>query len=270
MPKETLKTVMSDAFGFSTLMEDAIGLNVDAFQTIWVLFLKPINYFNAAKDKYWENKFRPSIRIWFAISALTAALQFLWAGKNTPMHDLYTLLMEQIAAQLLETGTKSGRVLDITTFDAGFAATTLLKWYQVFLPFILILFIALLALIFNAWGQKLNYVAKVRYLFAVLIPASFFALVVGIFNKILAGPLFQMFMNISLFAMFLLYFITAYRGAYANVGLSKSAKFGRSLLLATLLMAAILLATFISIMIALYPTLQIAFEPHLIMPAEAS
>jgi len=85
---------MSDAFGFSTLIEDAIGLNVDAFQTIMVLFVKPVTYFNAAKDKYWENKYRPSIRIWFALSALTAALQFLWAGKNTPMHDLYTGLMD--------------------------------------------------------------------------------------------------------------------------------------------------------------------------------
>jgi len=133
--KEALKTVMSDAFGFSTLIEDAIGLNVDAFQTIMVLFVKPVTYFNAAKDKYWENKYRPSIRIWFALSALTAALQFLWAGKNTPMHDLYTGLMAQIGAQVSEVESRSGKVLDLTSFDPAFAATTLLKWYQVFLPF---------------------------------------------------------------------------------------------------------------------------------------
>lgn len=266
MPKETIKSVTFDAFGFGTLAEDAIGLNADAFKTILQLFTKPLNYFNAALDKNWNNKFRPSIRIWFALSAITAALQFLWAGKDTPMHTLYSDLMTQIATHLSTIETRTGRILNLENFDPDFAATTLLKWYMIFLPFVMIVFVALFALVFQAWGRKLSYVARVRFIFAILIPSSFFGLVTNVFNKLLDGPFFQAFMNVGLLIMMLLYFVTAYRGAYADIKLSKSGQLGRSTLIAFLLMIVVLIASFLSIIVALYPTFEIAFTPHLDMP----
>jgi len=261
MPKEIVKSITKDAIGYDSLFEDIAGINIMGFKSIWAAFINPAEYFNAAKSHDWLQKYRPSLRVWFGISALTAAMSFLWAGPKTAMHELYTEFMTQLSTEVAKTPSGSGRWLDLATFNPDFAAETLLKWYLVFLPFTYIALLALIAIVYRAWGEKLSYTVRLRYLFLILIPMSFFGLVSGLFFRLFEGPLFMTIMNSSLFVMAALLFITAYRGPYREM--EKGGRIGRSLAITTIMFIAMFLATFIAMAFAFFPTMETAFEPHL-------
>jgi len=261
MSKEIVKNITQDVVGYDSLFEDIAGINIMGFKSIWAAYIHPASYFDAAKHPDWQQKFRPSLRVWFGISAMSAAMAFLWAGPKTAMHELYTQLMTQIGDDVSTRPSGSGRWLDLGTFKPEFAAETLLKWYMVFMPFIYIALIALIAVVYRAWGEKLSYTIRLRYLFLILIPTSFFGLVTGLFSRLLEGPFFMTIMNASFLIMAVLFFTTAYRGPYRKM--EKSARIGRSLAITTIMFIAMFLATFIAIALAFFPTLETAFEPHL-------
>lgn len=241
-----------DRIGFDSLLEDLFGLNVKGLKTIWTLLISPAKYFQAAKSREWMNKYTPSFRVWFGIVALTAAFKFIYAGKDSAMLELYTLQMEAMK-ETFESGRQSaGRdPIDLSHIDPEVSAMSVLKWIFILSPFMTMIFMSLLAFVYRAWGEKLSFVVRLRYVFAMIITGS----VVGFFGSFLtlfaSGPLFMTINNILIVVIGLLYFSTAYFGPYAHY--ERGERFAFSLVLSTLCFAAMMTAILLSTVLATIP-----------------
>ncbi|PHR92137.1 MAG: hypothetical protein COA69_09010 [Robiginitomaculum sp.] len=71
----------ANTIGFDDFLEDLFGLNIRGLKTLWTSFANPKAYFQACSSPNWHDKFTPSFRLWFTLSALTVFLQFFWGGN---------------------------------------------------------------------------------------------------------------------------------------------------------------------------------------------
>jgi len=197
--------------GLEEFLEDLFGLNIRSFKSIWQLFRNPAPYFTAAKTADWNNQsFTPSMRIWLGLMAILVALQFLWASPDTAIFEAAVENMRKG----LEQNPNSN--IDINAIDFNSIVDRMMKLQLVFQPFVLITIFTLSATFIRFWGEKLSFVVRTRYIFAVIIPAS----VVNVFINVglgFASPELLMPISIVQFAiMILLYATTAYFGPYSE------------------------------------------------------
>ncbi len=245
--------------GLEEFLEDVFGLNIRSAKTLWTLFKTPSNYFAAAKTPDWEQKYTPSLRLWLGLTAIMVALQFIWARPD----GTFMSAMKESLIGGLKSGMNSGagRSFDLTTFDFDAVFVDTMKLNTLIYPFMFVFMMSLLAFAYRAWGQKLPFVVRQRYIFAIIIPAT----VIGVFSTLLmTAASTEVFKVVSFFQIGLvlgLYFITAYRGPYASMDTGE--KFGRSIILALVITFMLTLAQMISMMIALTSVLFPAMKAHI-------
>ncbi len=233
---------------FDELLDDTLGLSFKSLRSIWLLFKNPASYFSAAKSPFWHNSFSPSFRIYAGLMALSTGMRFLYRDENSPMVKLYSQLFQQVKD-------KPPLNVDPEMIDPTAMAITTLKWYILIAPFAMIASYVLLGLIYWGYGEKLNAVVRIRYVFASMIPASVagFLMIFPIFYfpEALTGPMSAF----SMLAMFGLIFLTSYRGAFQAVP-TQGGRIGR----ATALSALIMLFMIISVVISLLVGIAFAFK----------
>jgi len=236
----TTEQAVINRVGFDNLLEDIFGLNIRALKTIGVLFKSPAKYFKAAKTPDWTDRYTPSFRVWFGLMALLVALKFLYTSDTNIMIDAYSGMMEQVKA-----GINSSNTEKPVEFDTRLAARELLKWIMVFFPFAYIPVMALAAIMYRAWTEKLSYVTRLRFLFGTVIPSAFITILITLSTIFIDAKIFATIAAISFLVMIVLDFITAYRGPYAHVT-SGAARLGRSLGLTAMLSVIYFAASFIA------------------------
>ena len=157
------------------LLEDLIGVSGRTLRTLRTLAVQPFAYFAAAKDPFWQNRFSPSFRIWFGLTALSLALKYFYTSDQGALTRMYV--------ETLSTAFKSSEKLS----ESGIAPPTndqisvavqsgLAPYFLWYVP-IAAGTVLLLAVVFRAFGEPLSYVTRVRYMFACLIPAAAIGLV---------------------------------------------------------------------------------------------
>lgn len=241
-----------DKIGIDNFLDDLFGMNIKGLKTIWVLLISPAKYFKAAKTPAWLDLYTPSFRVWFGITALSAGMKFLWAGEKAPMRELYADQMQMIVNQAISKAEATGRSLDVASFDAGASADYLLKLMFLITPFVTIFLVALLAVVYRAWGEKLSYIVRLRNCFAIIITGSAFGFVTAFLTLIVPQSIFMQITWLMLFIMFGLYFVTAYRGAYRH--LETGQRIGYSVAITALMAFIVMLSSFIAIIAAMILT----------------
>lgn len=239
------------------LLDDTIGLSFKSLRSIWLLFKNPLTYFSAAKSPFWFNRFSPSFRIYAGLIAITTGMKFLYRDENSPMVKIYKQQFDQVKAQLAEQGKLEGPKLE--AFDTTALSIGTLKWYFVISPIAMVVSYSLLGLLYWGYGEKLNPVVRIRYVFAILIPAS----IIGMLSVIPTYYLPTRFAGVTSFAglaiMVLVIWLTAYRGAFENVP-TKGGKAGRATAISALIfifmMVSAMIAVIIGVILAMRTTLS--------------
>jgi len=109
-----------------------------------------------------------------------------------------------------------------------------------------------LALIFRAWKPAVSFVIRLRYIFAIIVPASVFGVLTTLAMVNLSGQAYMVISFLSMPAMVYLYAITAFRGPFHKFDMGE--RIGLSLVIAISIMVFLLMAQFISMIIAVTPT----------------
>ncbi len=259
MTKTQTKTPTSEntALGYDSLLEDLFGLNIRGLKTIWALFRRPHEYFIAAKDRNWQDRFTPSFRVWFAIMAIGTACTFIWAGNNSPMLGIYTDMMSEVARGANLSLEASEKVLDMSSWDPAASAKYLVKSIQLILPFAYFFFFILLAAIYRAWGEKLSFVIRLRYVFAIIVPGSLIGYIFAMVTINVPQEVYQRVNGVGVTLMFISYICVAYFGPYRN--LDKGGRLGRSLAITVLIIIAVMLSSLVATILGLLPAIKSTF-----------
>lgn len=249
---DTKKT--SDGLGIDDLVEDIFGLNLRGLKTIWTLIRRPWLYFEAAKTPKWQDKYTPSFRVWFSIVAIGAFFQFIWIGQNSPMFAQYLGMMNEIIEGTNASLAESDKMIDLNVFDPNVAAKTLVKYSQLFLPLGYLICMLVVAALFHSWGERLSFVVRIRYVFAIIIPGSILGFVFAIFTIKVPFEIFQIVNFGGVVLMFLSYFAVAYWGPFR--GMPTGIRLGRTFGITALIAIAVLVASMIALILAFIPTLM--------------
>lgn len=234
---------------FDELLDDTIGFSFKSVRSIWILFKNPLEYFTAAKAPFWQNRFSPSFRIYAGLIALSAGMKFIYRDEKSPMVQVYKQQFERIKADVANRPDPSDK-LNAENMDTTAMAVTTLKWYILISPLITMFTFCMLGLIYWGFGEKLNPVVRIRYVFATMVPASFVS-----FVSIL--PIYFMvpqFIGVSSFLglglMFGVLWITAYRGAFPAVA-TTSGRVGRATALSALIFFFMIASAVVAVIIGI-------------------
>ncbi len=237
--------------GRDEFLYDLIGINIIGLKSLGVLIKNPVDYFKAALTPDWEGKYWPSMRMWFGLMTMLIGLQFIWASESSEMTAMFRTMSGVIADGAEAAAIRNGETLDLTSFDRVEAGKKMFKTYIFIYPFFFVLFMCLLGFIFRGWEQKLPFIARVRYIFAIIVPGSIVGLVTTFLMLPFKGQAFQIASFVVMFLVFMVYWITAYRGAYATS--PKGSRIGMSFVISLLIMFTLTIAQFISMMLAVIP-----------------
>ena len=255
MSDKKSKILSEKAVGFDSLLDDVFGLNIKGLKSIWTLFRRPVDYFRKAKLPEWDNEYTPSFRIWFGLMAITTGLRFLWGSEASPMYQLYLEQMTLVGEQLGKTvGGKSGELIDVSNYDPALATDTLLKWMFAITPFIVMGLVAILAVIYRAWGERLSYVVRLRYLFAIVLTGNFISLISLPLIFVPNDFGLPIFTSVGMIAMICLYILTAYRGPYRDH--DAGARLGLSVTIGLIMFLLNSISIFVAIIFAMVPALE--------------
>lgn len=237
--------------GRDEFLYDLIGINIIGIKSLGVLIAKPQDYFQAALSPDWEGKYWPSMRMWFGLMTLLIGLQFIWASESSEMTAMFRMFAGSLADGAIMGAEKRGDVIDMSAFDRVEAGKKVFKNYIFIYPFFFVFFMCLLAFIFRGWEQKLPFIARVRYIFAIIIPGSIIGLLTTFMMLPFKGQAYQMASFGVMALVFFSYGVTAYRGAYPNS--DRGTRLGMSFVVALLIMITLFIAQVISMMLALIP-----------------
>lgn len=256
MTDQAHKTKTGTIVGFDSLLEDIFGLNIKGLKSIWALFIRPDDYFRKAKLPEWDNAYTPSFRIWFGITAITTGLRFLWGGQNSPMFQTYVEQITLVKEQLAVSTNSAGETIDVSGFDPIAVTNILMKWMFVLMPFCYMGLVALFAVIFKAWGEKLSYTVRLRYLFAIVISGNFLILLSLPILLVTPQEYMPVYSGVGMAIMLIFYIFTAYRGPYkiADAG----SRLGLSIVTGVIMIILNFASGIIAIFIAMVPALQAA------------
>jgi len=237
--------------GRDEFLYDLIGINIIGIKSLGVLFRRPADYFKAALTPDWEGKYWPSMRMWFGLMTLMIGLQFIWASESSEMTAMFRTLAGTIADGAIAGAERDGKTLDFSAFDRVDAGKRMFKTYIFIYPFFFIAFMCLLGFIFRGWEQKLPFIARVRYIFAIIVPGSVIGLITTFLMLPFKGQAYQTASFVVMGLIFATYWVTAYRGAY--VSSPKGTRIGMSFVIALLILITLTLAQFIAMMLSLIP-----------------
>ena len=244
--------------GLEEFLEDVFGLNIRSAKTLWIIFKAPADYFKAATTPDWRQQYTPSMRLWIGLITVSVALQFFWAKPNGAFMQL---LKECLMGGMKAGAESNGKSINFEGLNFDVLILNMMKTHTLILPFIFIFLMSFLALIYRAWGQKLSYVVRQRYIFAVIVPATFIVLISTLLMTFLDSEIYKIISIIQIFVMIGLYFLTAYRGPYAHMEVGE--KIGRSIFLSLSIIVMVTVAQFISILIATSYTVAPAVRAHI-------
>ena len=213
------------------MAEDLFGLNIRGLQSILTLWWRPREYFAAARDSDWREKYTPSIRLWLSFFALLSVLKFWWFGTIAGMVGAFAAGFED-AGLILPDG--------MSYQDIGAEAVL---WVFGWVPIVQIISMFMLALIYNAWGERTTLALRQRFLFAVIIPS---ASVMPILMTVMLLVPAQMMTAYGILLAVMAFFIdfqTGYRGGFTNV--SRTGRAWRAGLLALILVSINTLTTIV-------------------------
>ncbi|MEP3653460.1 MAG: hypothetical protein ABJO36_01065 [Litorimonas sp.] len=235
--------------GSDEFFYDIFGVNIKGLKSIWTLIQNPVEYFEAARLPDWGGDHWPSIRIWLGLMGLLVALQFLWASENSEMTAMFQMLAMVLADSAAST---EGVAIDISELDRQALGKQAFKRWIFIYPFFFIAAMCVLAFIFRPWKPFVGFVIRLRYIFAIIIPASIF----GIFSTFamvnLSGELYQLASFVSIPIMMCIYAVTAFRGPFHDLAMGE--RVGMSIIVAILIMFFLFIAQFISMILAVTPT----------------
>jgi hypothetical protein len=245
--------------GLEEFLEDVFGLNIRSAKTIWTSFKKPSQYFDAARTPDWEQKYTPSLRLWLGLIAVMVAFQFIWARPD----GTFMAAMREGLINGLKSGMESGskQQMDLANFDFDAVFLDTMQLNTLLYPFIFIFFMSFLAFLYRAWGEKLPFVVRQRYIFAIIVPATVFGLFTTLLMTFASTEMFKVISLLQIGVVLGLYFITAYRGPYARMEAGE--KFGRSLVLSISITITLSIVQMISLMIAMTIVLMPALQAYL-------
>lgn len=237
--------------GREEFLYDLIGINIIGLKSLGVLVSKPKEYFDAALSPNWEGKYWPSMRMWFGLMTIMIGLQFIWASESSEMTAMFRMLAGSIADGAIAGAAKNGETIDFSSFDRIEAGKRMFKNYIFIYPFFFVAFMCLLGFIFRGWERKLPFIARVRFIFAIIVPGT----IVGLFTTFMMlpfkGKAYQIASLVVMGLIFLTYVVTAYRGAYAHC--DKGTRIGMSFVIALLIMVTLFIAQIVAMLLALIP-----------------
>lgn len=237
--------------GRDEFLYDLIGINIMGLKSLGTLIKSPAIYFEAALSPNWEGKYWPSMRMWFGLMTIMIGLQFIWASESSEMTAMFRMLAGSLADGAIAGAERKGDVIDMSGYDRVEAGKQMFKNYIFIYPFFFVLFMCLLGFIFRGWEQKLPFIARVRYIFAIIVPGSIIGLLTTFMMLPFKGQAYQIASIVAMALIFLSYCVTAYRGAYANS--DTGTRIGMSIVIGLLIFIALFIAQFVSMMLALIP-----------------
>ncbi len=117
-------------------------------------------------------------------------------------------------------------------------------------PFTSFALYTLFGIVWRAYAEPLNMVVRIRYIYALLIPAQIFMLVMTVPIATLSAEAAPFLSFFGLFGSAVIVSITAYFGAFPQSE-SRGRRFARALTLGFALVAVIFVATFAALMIGM-------------------
>lgn len=236
--------------GLGDLFEDGFGFGSKTAKTIKSVILTPRRYFEAAQTPDWSG-FTPSIRVYVVLLALSSYLRYLYLGDGQVMTELYVgqfqLVLEQLSASDPRWLQADPRQLANDTLENLF-------FYSPFVSFVLY---TLFGMVWMAYAEKLPLVVRIRYIYALLIPATVFMLIATIAMVVIPSAFAGIVSLVSLFGSSVVVAITAYFGAYPEKE-SKGGKLMRSITLGFALIAVMMTATIIALLIGTWIAMDTA------------
>lgn len=217
----TLKSV-----GYDDLLDDIFGLNFRALSTVWDILVRPKNYFKAAKNPGWEEKYTPSFRLVLGLLAIFALFKIVYTNPES-------MIFQDFLQTELDYPT--GPTDDVTREDIVARVGNQIYWMFLTVPIGLVFSWFSFSGLKRIWGQPLNFVVRLRYVFTLAVP-----LLIGV----IASSLSELYVDSShsaylasqifiVFAGFLLVGAVAYRGPLDK--LPNPSKLFRAFLLTSIL-----------------------------------
>jgi len=232
--------------GFDDLLEDLFGLNIRSVRSLKALFVKPSEYFKAAKTKDWGGQqFTPSPRLWIGLIAITVATRFLWGDTD----GAFMQVMSEQAQAGFEIGLRDNPDVDASNIDWTESIQKMFDISMLIQPFMMVAVMMLLATMVRFWGEPLTYVVRLRYLFAIIIPASVVNLIATIMI-FMVPTRFMTAVSISqLVIMIVLYTLTSLLGPFK--GQARDSAIPKAVVLTIILFVAVMIANMIAQTIAM-------------------
>ncbi|MEL6687464.1 MAG: hypothetical protein AAFP97_07565 [Pseudomonadota bacterium] len=238
--------------GFLDLLDDGVGFGAKTAKTIKVTIFNPRRYFLAAQTPDWSG-FSPSIRVYVVLLAASSYLRYLYLGDGQLMTELYVDQFKQVIEQLSE---REPRWLQVGPRDLANATLTHLFFLTPFIGFTLY---TLFGMVWMAYAEKLSLVVRIRYIYALLIPATVFMLIATIAMVTLPRSMAGAVSILSLAGSSVAVAITAYFGAYPEEE-SKGGRIMRAITLGIALIAVMMLSTTIGLMWSTFMAMDAALS----------
>lgn len=249
--------------GRDEFLYDLIGINIMGLKSLGTLITNPKDYFKAALSPNWQGRHWPSIRMWMGLMTIMIGLQFIWASESSEMTAMFRGLVESVIQGVNQGAAAQNEIVDFSGFDVPEAGKKIFKIWIFIYPFFFVAFMCLLGFIFRGWERKLPYIARVRFIFAIIVPGT----LVGLFSTFvfipLKGSAYMIASIASIFLIFAIYWITAYRGAYAHC--DTGTRIGMSFIISLLIIITLTLAQFVSMILSLFgimPDIVAVIEAH--------
>lgn len=151
---------MGTSISVDDLAGDLFSLNIRGLRSIATVWARPRQYFDAAEEKEWTERYTPSVRLWLSLIALSSLLQVIWLSPTSPIVMAYA-----------EGFGDAGLVLpDGLTFPALGEEAALLIFTA--FPIVQLLTFLLILPLFRVWGRDTTFSLRVRYGFAMMIPSA--------------------------------------------------------------------------------------------------
>ncbi len=226
------KPLKADIASFDNFLEDMFGLNIKGLKTLWICFINPKRYYQAAWSTDWEGKYTPSFRLWFTIMAITFFFQFFWGGHDSSMIESFANQIEKNPNPLPD------------GVSPKTAAIVFSKWSLGFLPIANAITLLTLSGIYFAWNRKTPFTVRQRNIFATIIPSTAILLFLMMFQRTIKAEHILTFTAIVSVLTIIIDGITAYRGAFADA--NNTGRLWRSCCLAIAIVIAGIIALLIS------------------------
>jgi hypothetical protein len=217
---------------FDELLEDIFGLSGRSLRTIKALIFKPVEYFQAAKHPFWKNAYSPSFRIFLGLVAISTALKYFYASEDGALFKFFETFLTEALSEEIDDLSELG--LDPSLFDVKDAVRRTLQSFFLLSTPLSIAFFLIVAALFRSFGEKLRFVVRARFIFAILIPLAALGLISAIGMIILPAGWVEITSNLNMVLSIILMAVTAYRGAFSSVP-SKLGRLGRSVGLTALI-----------------------------------